>query len=146
MDQEAFEQYLKDRYQDQVDWYDAKAGSNQRKFRFLQWSVIVLSAITPILVLVGTDGWQRGLAVIVAALVAIGTAALRAFKYQENWISYRTTCETLRKEIHYFNANLGEYAEAADRQAKFIERVEALVSRENTLWLSTQSPSKESPA
>jgi hypothetical protein len=80
-------------------------------------------------------GW---LAVIIAALVAIGTTILKTFKYQENWINYRTTCETLRKEIHFYRAPLGDYRDSDDREALFVERVESLISRENTMWLTTQ--------
>ena len=47
MDQEAFSKYLKDRYQDQVDWYDRKAGQNQKIYRRFQWALIWLSAVTP---------------------------------------------------------------------------------------------------
>jgi len=70
-------------------------------------------------------------------LVAISTAALKTFKYQENWISYRTTCETLRKEFHYYEAGIHDYEDAEDRESLFVDRVESLISRENTLWVIT---------
>ena len=82
--------------------------------------------------------WVRWVAVVISALVAIGTSVLKTFKYQENWINYRTTCETLRKEIHYYNASLNDYNFSNDPMALFVERVEALISRENTLWLTVQ--------
>ena len=69
-------------------------------------------------------------------LVAIVASALKTFKFQENWINYRTTCETLKKEIHFYEAGIGEYANAEDKEVLFVERVENLISRENTLWLS----------
>ena len=142
MDQEAFEKYLKERYEDQVAWYDRKAAANQRMYRWFQWGVIVLSAVTPILVAAGGE-WQRWSAVVVSAFVAVGTAGLKAFKYQENWVNYRTTCETLRKEIHYLNARSDDYGEAANPYRRFVERVEALISRENTLWLSATAKQEE---
>ena len=142
MNQDEFDKYLKQRYEPQIAWYDTKAIANQLQYRFLQWSVLILSAVTPVLVAVGGE-WQRWSAVVVSASVAIGTAALKTFKYQENWINYRTTCETLRKEIHYFTARVGDYRDAEDSHAQFVERVEALVSRENTLWLSAQAKKEE---
>ena len=60
------------------------------------------------------------------------------FKYQENWINYRTTCETLRKEIHYYNAGINDYEKSDDPMALFVRRVETFISRENTLWLTEQ--------
>ncbi len=140
MDQEAFSKYLTERYEDQIGWYDRKAASNQMIYRWLQWSLIALAAITPVLIEFKPQlliaGWVQW-ATVTSAIVAILTAGLKTFKYQENWINYRTTCETLRKEKYFHEAGLGEYAGAEDKQALFVDRVESLVSRENTMWVST---------
>ena len=95
METEDFQKYLKERYEDQIDWYDKKSIWNQKLYRYFQWSVIILAAITPVLVAIECE-LTRWLAVIIAALVAIGTSILKTFKYQENWINYRTTCETVK--------------------------------------------------
>lgn len=141
MEKETFSQYLTDRYADQIDWYDRKAADNQRIFRLLQWSVIVLAAITPILIELDLDdliveGFGH-VPTLTSAIVAILTAGLSTFKYQEHWINYRTTCETLRKEKHFYDAGLGDYRATDDREALFVDRVESLISRENTMWVST---------
>ena len=134
-----FEKYLEERYYPQIKWYDIKAISNQKIYKIIQWIVIILAAITPVLVaIVNLEAWIRWAAVVISALVAIGTSVLKTFKYQENWINYRTTCETLRKEIHYYNARINDYESSNDPMALFVERVEALISRENTLWLTVQ--------
>ena len=137
MEQETFAKYLEERYQNQIDWYDGKAASNQRVYRWMQWTLIALAAVTPILIELdlASFGWFKW-ATLTSAIVAILTAGMKTFKYQENWINYRTTCETLRKEKHYCDAGVGEYAEAENREALFVERVEDLISRENTLWVS----------
>jgi hypothetical protein len=101
MDCELFKRYLSDRYEKQIAWYDRKARHNGRLYHGFQWALIVLSAVTPILVAVAGE-WQRWAAVFVSAMVAIGTSALKTFQYHELWMNYRTTCETLRKEIHYY--------------------------------------------
>ena len=132
-----FEKYLEERYYPEIKWYDMKAISNQKIYKILQWIVIILAAVTPVLVAIGGT-WERWVAVVISAIVAIGTSVLKTFKYQENWINYRTTCETLRKEIHYYNASINDYATSNDPMALFIERVEALISRENTLWLTVR--------
>lgn len=136
MDKNQFEDYLESRYRKETNWYDKKAIWNHRAYQFFQWTAIVLSASTAVLVVIG-DGPLKWLAVVTAVLVAISTAASKTFKYQENWISYRTTCETLRKEYHYYEAGIHGYEEAEDKQALFVDRVESLISRENTLWVIT---------
>lgn len=136
MNKEEFEQYRKGRYENQVAWYDMQAMQNHNKYRLFQWTAILLSAVTPILIIIGAD-WIRWVAVTTAALVAISTASLKTFKYQENWINYRTTCEMLRKEIHFYDAGIQGYQGVKDKEALFVERVESLISRENTLWVVT---------
>ncbi len=101
MDDEMFKEYLTNRYYNQIEWYDRKAVKSKKIYVIFQGSAIVFSAMTPILILLGTE-WEKLAAVIVSFLVAVGTAILKTFKYQENWINYRTTCEVLRKEIYYY--------------------------------------------
>ncbi len=142
MDAEDLIKYLKERYEDQINWYDKKSIWNQKMYRRFQWTVIVLSAITPVLVAIMPEA-TRWPAVVISALVAIGTTSLKTFKYQENWINYRTTCETLKKETHFYKAGVGDYKDIDDREALFVERVEALISRENTMWLTAHRPRTE---
>jgi len=110
---------------------------NQIWYRTLQWSLIVLSASTPVVIALAqeTDStpWVKSLSLITSVLVAILATSLKTFKFEENWVNYRTTCETLKKEIHFFNAGLDEYKDSQDREGLFVRRVEALISRENTL-------------
>ncbi|MCL0075714.1 DUF4231 domain-containing protein [Dehalococcoidia bacterium] len=143
MNKEEFHKYLKSRYKDQIAWYGRKSVWNRRAYQIFQWTAIILSASTPVLIVIG-EGWVKWLAVVVAALVAISTAALKTFKYQENWISYRTTAETLKKQIHFYEASIQGYENVEDKEALFVERVESLISRENTLWLITHEK-KEHP-
>jgi len=110
METEDFQKYLEERYEDQINWYDKKSAWNQKLYQYFQWSVIILAAITPVLVAIAPEV-TRWPAVIIAALVAIGTTSLKTFKYQENWINYRTTCETLRKEKYFYKAGLGDYSD-----------------------------------
>lgn len=136
MEKEDFQRYLKERYEDQLNWYDRKSMWNQRRYRFFQWSVFILAPITPVLVAIATET-TRWPAVFIAALVTIGIIILQTSKYNENWIIYRTTAETLRKELHFYSLGLGDYRDSEDREALFIERVESLISRESIMWSTT---------
>lgn len=142
MNKDQFTNYVESRYKKEIEWYDHKAKCNHRTYQSFQWIAIILSASTPVLIAIG-EGIVRWVAVVIAALVAISTAALKTFKYQENWINYRTTCETLKKEYYFYESGLQGYDGAEDKEALFIERVESLISRENTLWIITHE--KEEP-
>lgn len=136
MENDYFKKYLEERYKDQTDWYDKKATFNQKVFKWLQWLIIISSALTPILILADIE-LLKWFAVVAAMLIAISASAQKAFKYQENWINYRATCETLKKELYYYNCGLQEYKNTNDKEALFVERVESLISRENTYWVTT---------
>ena len=147
MNEQQFAEYLENRYWDQVKFYDSKAVRNQAIYRRMQWALIILAALTPVLIQIkqaSIFGINFGfLATITSVIVVILTAALKTFKYQENWINYRTTCEALKKEKYLFDAALSDYQQSEDREAQFIDRVEALLSREHTIWLSVQKKKEE---
>ena len=96
--------------------------------------------MTPVLIAISFGSSQHSdlkwVAVAIAVIVAIVTASIRIFKYYDKWITYRTTCEALRQEIHFYRAEVGEYAISEDKKAVFVQRVESLISQENTLWLT----------
>lgn len=146
MDTNKFEQYLKKRYEDQVDWYDRKSLDNQNKYKWFQFALIVFSALTPVLIAL-TFGYEdievvKWIPIGTSVIVAILASTLKTFKYHEHWINYRTTCETLKKEYHFFEANVGDYTDTVDKQALFVERTEALISRENTFWIESCKENK----
>ncbi|MHC3129528.1 MAG: DUF4231 domain-containing protein [Candidatus Bathyarchaeota archaeon] len=142
MNKEEFEGYLKDRYYDQTKLYGKKSRYNQKMFKRFQTVIIVFSVLTPILLVLEGD-LLTWIAIISSVIVAIGTSLIKMFNYQENWVNYRTTAETLKKEIHYYNAKLFPYHDSKDPEALFVERVENLISRENTVWLLSQKPQQE---
>ncbi len=137
MKKDDFDRFLKERYYKETSWYDSKANFNHKMYNIFQWTAIVLSALAPVLFALNQP-WSWWLAIVVAIGVAISTSSLKAFKYQENWLNFRTTCETLRKEIYFYEANLRGYDTTEDKEALFVDRVESLISRENTLWITTQ--------
>jgi hypothetical protein len=144
MTDEQFDEYLKVRYQDQIDYYGSKAGWNKTIYNWFQWSVIIVSSLMPVLV-VSIDAKYKLVAAGLSVVLAIGTSALKAFKFQENWLNYRQLAETLKQEKHFFDAGLGAYANAADKRAIFVDHVESLISRENAIWTNVHQQ-KEEPA
>lgn len=145
MDAASFEKYLTDRYFPQIDWYDQRSTFNKRWYVIMQWTVIVLSAVIPVVTAMIIHSSDKWLPAALGAVLTIGTAGLKAFKLQENWINYRTIAETLKKEKPYYDARISEYRNAADPEGLFVERVEALISRENSLWI-TAHEKKETEA
>ncbi|MBQ4878206.1 DUF4231 domain-containing protein [Pseudoalteromonas luteoviolacea] len=128
------EQYLIERLEDQITWYDTKSKSNQRWFKSLRVIELVSAAIIPFIA-----GYSESVpygTVVIGALgvviaICAGLASLN--KYQENWLMYRTTCETLRHEKYLFMTNTRPY-DGDEAFNQFVTRVENLISKENTQW------------
>jgi len=142
LDKGKFDDYLEKRYYDQIKWYSEKAAQNKNRFQTLLVVTTVFSILVPVLLFVRND-FLEVIAIVFSAIVAISTALTRSFTYQENWINYRTVSETLKKEINFYNARLGDYHDTDDPEALFVSRVENTISRENTMWVICQSSAKE---
>ena len=139
MEDAVFEDFVETRYQEEIAYYDGNAKWNQRLYRVFQ-SYAMLAAVA-IPVLLSIDDFRLIIVSGLAASVAGVEAITALFRFHENWVNYRTTAETLKKEIHFYRARVGEYADAPDPKVLFVERVEALISREHTMWLSTSAQS-----
>jgi len=53
-----------------------------------QWGVITISAVLPVLVVSSGERYKWAAAGL-SLLLGIGTAALKVFKFRENWLNYR---------------------------------------------------------
>ncbi|MDW5592928.1 DUF4231 domain-containing protein [Conexibacter stalactiti] len=130
------------RLEEQIAWYDRKSGHSQRCFKALKVLQIVIAAAIPVVAGASGDAWRW--------LVAIGGAAIvvlegfqQLFQYQQNWATYRSTCERLKHEKFLCAAGAGPYAGAPRPGAMLAERVEGLVSQEHAAWASTQRQQQE---
>lgn len=142
MEKNDFEKYLKERYEDQINWYRDNATKNKFFYTCFQWGVIVLSASLPVLISTVPESLQW-ITIILSVVLAIGTAGLKTFKFQEIWINYRTISETLKKEKYFYDANIDEYSDESGKESLFVDRVESLISRENSLWVTTHMQKEE---
>jgi hypothetical protein len=139
LDENEFGKYWKERYEHQINWYEKKSASNKKLYNYLHFFLIALSALTPLLIAIDfvfqeTDTFQW-VSIFTSVAIAIIATSLRAFKFQDNWVNYRTTAELLKKEQHFYKANTTEYAKAHDNKALFVKRVEHLISQAHTEWV-----------
>jgi hypothetical protein len=124
-----------ERVEDQIAWYDVKSSFNQRRFKVLKICQIVTAAAIPVAASLSAPLWLIGAG---GALIVVLEGLQQLQQYQQNWTSYRATCERLRHERFLFQAHAGPYAAAADPAVLLAERVEGLVSQEHAAWTSQQ--------
>jgi hypothetical protein len=125
---------------DQIAWYDGKSQYNQRWFKRLKICQIVTAAAIPVAAGVSAPVWLVGGA---GALIVVLEGLQQLQQYQQNWTTYRATCERLKHEQFLFMAHAGPYAAAPDPDAVLAERVESLVSQEHAAWVSQQEVGKK---
>ena len=153
MESEAFQKYLKDRYEPQMKYYSDASKKNKTIYHRYQTVLIVLSALTPVFAaLKGLKVVDKTadpavdlnlLVVLISSVVAIMTSLLKTFNYQETWIRSRTTLNKLKPEKFYFDCDSGPYAEKEPptKESLFVTRVEAILGNELDQW----PPAKELP-
>jgi len=79
-------------------------------------------------------------------LITILEGILHLNQYQENWTNYRTTAESLKHEKFLYLAKAGPYANAVDPRASLAERIEAIVSQENSQWVAALQKTSQGSA
>lgn len=121
------------RIQDQIAWYDSKSQLNQRWFKRLKICQIVTAAGIPVAAGVSAPVWLVGGS---GALIVVLEGLQQLQQYQQNWTTYRATCERLRHEQFLYMAHAGPYSVAPNPEALLAERVESLVSQEHAAWVS----------
>lgn len=128
------EDYIKDRLEDQINWMDGKSTSNKKRYQGIKFIVIGLSVSIPFLVLM-IDFWPYFKYVVGAAGVLIAglEGTLSLYEYQNNWLNYRKTLESLQREKYMFATKSGLYKKNNSFQF-FVERVESILESENQSW------------
>lgn len=130
------------RLDDQLAWYDRKAGSNRRWYLGLRITVMVAAAVVPLVSLFNLRLVTSGLGVLI--VIVEGIQQLNGF--HENWLRYRATAENLKHEKYLYAAGAGAYHAADDPKRLLAERVEELVSAETTRWASDMNRMPDSRA
>ncbi len=64
------QEYLKERLNDQIDWYDSKSIKNQKEYKVIRITEVIISALIPILASYATSS------IVVRLLIALGGATI----------------------------------------------------------------------
>lgn len=133
------------RLDDQITWYDLKSTKNQRAFKRTRIAEISAAALIPAVALISpffhySELYFMLVISALAVLIVIFEIMLQINEYQENWKTYRSTCESLKREKYLYMAKAGPYAGIQDPRSMLAERVESLSYQEHAKWSSVQQP------
>jgi hypothetical protein len=137
------------RIEEQINWYDAKCGANQKIYKRIKLVEIIAAALIPFLSALHLSEKASDipftigtLTALLGVLITILEGVLQLQQYQQNWVTYRGTCEALKHEKFTYIAGAGVYANAPNAHALLVERCETIGSQENTKWTSLQQAQK----
>lgn len=157
------EAYLKNRVEDQHNWYDKKASDNQKKYKKLKKWEFILAASIPVIIsfsamgiventniftkMVIEEGVQKsvsllslsGIFQIIAAsagiVLVVINKVLELENYQKNWMEYRAMAESLERERLLYITRTEPYDES-NAFPLFVEHIEGLLAKEVQKWKS----------
>ena len=124
-----------------ITWYEKNKRTVRTLFYISQVCIIVLSALTPILIL--WSDLPKPVQALPAAIASICAALNAVFRWRENWVLRAHTSEALKRELLKFKTRTSEEyrADLDDQQAlaNFVARVESLTMSELSEWRGLQT-------
>ncbi len=137
-------EYLKSRLDDQYGWFEGKSAWNKQRYYTFQIIQIVAGALIPLLTAMSRYSPMIYVVGTLGVVVTVVGGILSLFKFHEQWIEYRTAAEALKQEKFLYETGSGPYA-VSNRLQVLVERVEAILGRQNSLWVAASQP-KAGPA
>ncbi|MCK4782967.1 MAG: DUF4231 domain-containing protein [Desulfobacteraceae bacterium] len=137
------EQYLNERLDDQINWYDKKSVWNQNIFKIICIIEFIAAALIPFLTPYISEKTLllRLVVGFLGVIIAVIVAIVGLYKFQEHWAEFRTTCESLKHEKYLYLTKVPPY-DGVDAFTFLVERVESLISKENSAWAALMKSKK----
>lgn len=138
-------EYVKNRLNNQIEWYDLKSQKQKRWYYFLHGLQISFSSSIPVMVgLADKTQWILIVVSIVSGLVTMIEGLTYMAKFHEKWIQYRQICEALISEKYMYENSAGVYDDdTADLQKTLVQRCESIISSENTNWANLENAERK---
>ena len=129
MDKE-LEDYMKNRVDDQLEYFDSSAIRNQKAHRRLKGTSIACNVLTTMTIALAFTVPQEykvvmGILALILSTIVLATYQIEEFQsYGAKWEKFRLVAEQLKSEKFMFLNRVGHYATSDDNVAKrqFIER------------------------
>lgn len=135
-------EYIENRLDDQINWYDKKSAINKMWYQRIQIMLLIMAGLVTISGVFDPTkySWVHYVVPLIGALIVMLTGILGLKRYQENWTAYRTTSETLKHEKFLYLTKCEPY-DSSNAFNLLVNRAEALMSKEHSNW--TQIAKKE---
>jgi hypothetical protein len=146
MDDSAADRYVKDRVQQYIGWYDAKAVTMKKwhvRSRVLAAvAAVLVPAINPFSYEATVAGHPfdlvKAVVSVLSVAVALAVSLQGVLRHREQWQNYRTTEQFLSAQKVLFQNRAGEYDGLTDAAAfkRLVANVEQAIKNENEVTLN----------
>lgn len=142
-------EYLNNRLNYQIDWYEKKSARNRIQYLFWQSLTIITAALVPILSGIDINkagivtehlGDTRTLVAFLGGASAVIASIVALFKCQENWVKYRAACGDLRSHLAQFRVRAGVYEDRGRAFKLLVENCERIINAERGQWVQQNAP------
>jgi hypothetical protein len=123
--------FTEQRLEELINWYDTKSLTNQRFYKVIKFFEIISAALIPAAAMFK---WPYGVIGLLGLLVIVIEGIPNLYQFHRNWMSYRSTCEDLKKEKHFFHIKAGPYRDVDEPEKLLAERIESLISYYIRKW------------
>lgn len=130
------EEYIKTRVDTEIQWYSKKSKQCQNMYKGYQVAEIILASSIPLLSAYSEKSVIIAFIIgLFGAIIAIIESITKLYKYHENWIQYRTTCELLKYQKHLYLTKSYPYNDCDETiENIFVKNIENIISSENNQW------------
>lgn len=131
------QEFLKERLDDQINWYDKKSQWNQKRYKILKIAEIIAASSIPFLTgfIDKEINYWHVLVGLLGVLIAVCSSVSALYKFHELWIEYRTVAETLKHHKYLYLTKTSPYHN--DKAFELlVDVVESIISKENSNWSS----------
>lgn len=132
-------EYIKDRLDDQINWYDKKSATQKKwYYRSKAFTLVCTASIPVVSVAFRHNSFTVIITALIAAAATVTEGILTLTKWHEKWIAYRSNAEALKHEKYSYLTSSGVYTSLndIDKFHNLVNRTENIISNENTNWAS----------
>ena len=132
--------YLAERLEYEINWYEKKSKINKRFYYLIRTIEFTSAALIPLLInfLTNDVDLLKNIIEVLGFIVVISTSTISLFQFNELWTAYRTNAESLKHEKYLFLSSIKPY-DTNQKHEILVERVERLISTENSRWQELSS-------
>ena len=143
------EDFIQNRVVNQQKWYSKEASRLKKQYTVIKIATISIAAMIPFVTsIIDNHSLIEHTVALMAVVIVVLEGLSSFFKHQEKWIEYRSTSESLKRELSFYTYGINPYEDSDASFKLFVINIEGILSGQNQNWkdLMSKSPKPEEQA